>query len=70
MNNLMYKTSDLDKHICDIIPESSNIQTLREWIHDIHQYLYKEDVSDEEINNMSEQFLNDFVEELDWLSWK
>ena len=67
MNNLIYKTSDLDKRICDTISEASNTQTLREWIHDIHQYLYKEDISDEEINNMSEQFLNEFIEELDWL---
>lgn len=66
----MYKTSNLDKRICDTIPGTSNTQTHREWIHDIHKYLFKEDIQDEIINQMSDQELTEFIEELDWLSWK
>ena len=64
------KRLDLDKRICDTIPDATNTQTLREWIHDIYKYVFKDDISDEELNNMSNKELIMFIDELDWLSWK
>ena len=64
------KRLDLDKRICDIIPDATNTQTLREWTHDIYKYVFKDDISDEELNKMSNKELIRFIDELDWLSWK
>ena len=66
----MYKACNLDKRICDTVSDASNTQTLREWIHDVYRYIYNTDISDVVINKMSDQVLTEFVEELDWLSWK
>lgn len=67
----LYKTSDLDKRICDVEPAASNTQTYREWIHDISMYLYDFDpTSDEELNNMTDEELTFLIEELDWLADK
>ena len=67
----MYKVSDLDKRICDVEPEAKNIQTYREWIHDISEYIYGDDyTSDEKLNNMTDEELTYLIEELDWLADK
>lgn len=61
----------LDKRCCDVYEDSHNTQTIREWIHETHKYIYHgEDVSDNALDRMSEPDLREFIDELDWLSWK
>lgn len=68
---VIYKVANLDKRICDVEPGTVNTQTYREWIHDISMYLYDFDpVSDEELNNMTDEELTFLIEELDWLADK
>lgn len=61
----------LDTRICDRELNAENTQTYREWIHDINIYIYGKDcVSDEWLNGLSEQELEDVIDELDWLAEK
>ncbi|XZM32274.1 hypothetical protein ACSXAY_10105 [Clostridium perfringens] len=59
----MYKTTDLDKRICDIEESSDNTETLREYIRiSEEEYGFEpvdlESMSDEDLNNYIE-FLNE-----------
>lgn len=61
----------LEERWCDLYDESTNTQTVREWIHDIYAYIYGEDtIPDSELDKMTQDELEDFVDELDWLADK
>lgn len=60
----------LDKRWCDLHHEYTNTQTVREWIHDIHNYIYGIDIPDSELDKMTQYELEEFVDELDWLADK
>jgi len=62
--------SILDQRCCDVVTESTNTQTIREFIHDLDIIVYKKHISDEELNKMSNNEIMELVEELDWLGWK
>ena len=70
-NFLENKMKDfLDKRCCDVYENCSNTQTIREWIHDIEKYIGEFPSTDKELNNMSKERLEEYIEELDWLAWK
>ena len=60
----------LDKRCCDVYENCSNTQTIREWIRDIEKYIGEVPSTDEELNNKSKEWLEEYIEELDWLAWK
>ena len=61
----------LDKRCCDVYKDSQNTQTIREWIHETHKYIYHGgDISDNMLDKMSESYLKEFIDELDWVSRK
>ena len=61
----------LDKRWCDMYEDATNTQTVREWIHDSRKYLYGyDDISDEELDGMSDDSLEDLVDDLDYLLGK
>lgn len=62
----------LDKRWCDLYDECANTHstTVREWIHDIYKYIYGEDIPDSELDKMTQDELEEFVDELDWLADK
>lgn len=62
--------SILDKRCCDVVPESSNKSSVREFIHDLYPVVYRDDISDNVLNEMSDFQIMELVEELDWLGWK
>lgn len=62
--------SILDQRCCDIVNESTNTQTIREFIYDLDIIVYKKHIPDEELNKMSDNEIIELVEELDWLGWK
>lgn len=70
-NFLENKMKDfLDKRCCDVYKNCSNTQTIREWIYDIEKYIGMFPSTDKELNNMSKERLEEYIEELDWLAWK
>lgn len=72
MNNFLEnKMKDfLDKRCCDVYENCSNTQTIREWIYDMEKYIGEFPSTDKELNNMSKERLEEYIEELDWLAWK
>lgn len=64
------KSKILELRCCDYDKASTNIQTIREWIHDMYKYIYDEDIMDDALNKMSDSELKELIDELDWLSWK
>lgn len=60
----------LDKRWCDLYADASNTQTVREWIHDMCIYIYGEDILDSVLDNMPQEEIEEFVDELDWLASK
>lgn len=65
------KREDLDKRICDVEKEATNTETYREFIKGGSKELYGCDVvSDEKLDNASDEELTDMIEELNWLLWK
>lgn len=60
----------LNKRCCDVYPESPNTQTIREFIHDLYQAIFHQDILDATLNLMSEADIMRLVDELDWLGWK
>lgn len=67
----MYHIQNLDNRICDVEPGTTNIQTYREWIHDISFYIFGKDLyPDEKLNALSDLEFTEVIEELDWLADK
>ena len=65
-NFLENKMKDfLDKRCCDVYENCSNTQTIREWIYDIEKYIGMFPSTDKELNNMSKERLEEYIEELD-----
>lgn len=62
--------SILNKRCCDVVDNCTNSQTVREFIHDLDIIVYKEHISDEELNKMPDAKIMEIVDELDWLGWK
>lgn len=62
--------SVLDRKCCDVNPDSKNTQTVREFIHDMYMHIYHEDISDNALNEMSDEDVEQLADELDWLGWK
>ena len=60
----------LDKRWCDLYEDATNTQTVREWIHDSFKYLHGIDISDEELDEMPDDKLTDFIDDLDYLLGK
>lgn len=59
----MYKHSDLDKRICDI-EEANNTETLREFIRNSEEWFGMNQV---DIDSISEEKLNEYIDFLDYL---
>ena len=64
---MKYKITDLDKRCCDIEPEATNTQTLREFINESEKHLNLGISTDKDFNTMTSEELIDMVEELDYL---
>ena len=62
--------SILDQRCCDVVTESTNTQTIREFIHDLYSVIYHKDIPDNILNEMSDNEVMELAEELDWLGWK
>lgn len=62
--------SMLDKRCCDVVDDCTNTQTIREFIHSLDTIVYKEPITDEKLNKMSDAEIMELVDELDWLGWK
>ena len=61
----------LDKRWCDLFEDSTNTQTVREWIHDARKYLYcHDDISDEYLDGLSSLDLDELIDDLDYLLGK
>jgi hypothetical protein len=56
--------TDLDKRICDVETNATNTQTFREFIRQSEKEF---DMKEENLDNMDEQNLNDYLEFLDYL---
>lgn len=61
----MYKTN-LDKRICDIEPNASNTETYREFLINSYRYFYGNDIAIPDFDKMSEEELQDRIDEMDW----
>lgn len=62
--------SILDKRCCDVVDNCTNTQTIRGFIHSLDTIVYKEPITDEKLNKMSDAEIMELVDELDWLGWK
>lgn len=60
----MYKHSDLDKKICDLEEGATNTETLREFIRNSENNFC---IAKEDLNSLSEEKLNEYIEWLDYL---
>ena len=70
-NFLENKMKDfLNKRCCDVYENCTNTQTIRERIYDMEKYIGMFPSTDKELNNMSKERLEEYIEELDWLAWK
>ena len=59
----MYKHSDLDKRICDIEEGANNTETLREFIKRSEKF----ELEPVDLDSMSEEDLNNYIDYLDRL---
>lgn len=60
----MYKHSDLDKRICDLEEGATNTETLREFIKRSEKYF---DMVHKNLDSISEEKLNEYIDFLDYL---
>lgn len=63
----MVTKSDLDKRICDCEEGAENTQTWREWIRE-GEFFFQENNAD--IDNMTDEQLNEHIEWLEYLCEK
>ena len=68
--NPIYNVANLDRRICDCEPGAVNTQTYREWIKDTFKDIYGADITDRELNSMTDEAFTDLIDELEWLFWK
>jgi hypothetical protein len=61
------KKSDFDKRICDVEPNADNTETYREFLINSMRHIYGDDVPIPDFDNMTEEELNDRIDEMDWL---
>lgn len=61
------KKIDFDKRICDVEPGASNTETYREFLINSIRYFYGESAKIPDFDSMSEEELNDRIEEMDYL---
>ena len=61
---MLITKADLDTRICDLEPEAQNIQTYREFIRESEMQF---DMTSQDLDNMSDKFLNDYIGFLDHL---
>ena len=59
--------SDFDKRICDVEPNASNEETYREFLINSMRHFYGDDVLIPDFDSMSEEELNNRIDEMDWL---
>ena len=64
------KKTDLDKRICDVEPNATNDETYREFIINAMRELYGDDVRISDIDSKTEEELNDWIDDLDYLLGK
>lgn len=64
------KKADLDKRICDVEPNATNDETYREFIINAMRELYGDDVRISDIDSKTEEELNDWIDDLDYLLGK
>ena len=61
------KKEDFDKRICDIEPNASNEETYREFLVNSIHHFYGDDAMIPDFDKMSEEELNDSIDEMDML---
>ena len=64
------KKADLDKRICDVEHGATNTETYREFIINAMHELYGDDVRISDIDSKTEEELNDWIDDLDYLLGK
>lgn len=58
---------DFDKRICDCEPNATNTETYREFLVNSIHHFYGLEAIIPNFDNMSEEELNDRIDEMDWL---
>lgn len=61
------KKEDLDKRVCDIYEEEVGTNTLREWIIECED---EYEIRNKDLNNMTDEEINEYVEWLEYLGEK
>lgn len=62
------KKEDFDKRICDVEPGATNTETYREFlINSMKFFSGKEDYKIPDFDNFTEEFLNELIDEYDYL---
>jgi len=61
------RKEDFDKRICDIKPNASNKETYREFLVNSIHYFYGDDAIIPNFDSMSEEELNDRIDEMNML---
>ncbi len=61
------KKADLDKRICDVEPNATNTETYREFIVNAMHALYGDDTHISDIDSKTEEELNNWIDDLDYL---
>lgn len=61
------RKEDLDRRICDVEPPAENTETYREYMTNAYREFFGPGIPIPDYDSMSEEELNDRLEELDWL---
>lgn len=61
------KKEDFDKRICDIKPNASNKETYREFLVNSIHYFYGDDAIIPDFDSLSEEVLNDMINDMNML---
>lgn len=63
----MMKKADFDKRICDVEPATTNTETYREFLVNGIKEIYGQDVKVPNFDRMTEEELNDWIDDIDYL---